>query len=346
MFQRVSYLLLASVLLAACGGQANAPVAPSSVAVQPTSSSAMPTTTPATAPTEASAQRVIISHEGGELSFESVPTRVVALEYSYVDALFALDEQPVAFADDGVPAYLAKLLQGIEAKPVGTRNEPNLELLATLKPDLIIADRTRHEKIYQQLSQIGPTLLFDSYRGSFENQITIFETLSKVFHKEQLASSVVANARKELADARQLASGHQRSLAIGVLAATGFTAHSNASFMGSLLSELGMTIPLGPKDGDTQFLLGLEGVTELNPQGFVITCSPEDRQLLDEWTAQPVWQQLDGVKQQQVYVFNRDLWSKSRGLIALSLVLRDARESGLLAGESSRSTTCPDAVEE
>jgi iron complex transport system substrate-binding protein len=345
--------VLASLVLAACGSQASAPAAPTSNSSAPTSAptsapaeTSAPTSAPASAPTTANTQAVSISHEGGELSFEGVPTRVVALEYSYVDALFALDEQPVAFADDGVPAYLAKLLQATQAQPVGTRNEPNLELLASLKPDLIIADRTRHEKIYQQLSQIGPTLLFDSYRGSFENQISIFETLSKVFRKEDLAKSVVANAREELAHARQLASGHERSLAIGVLAATGFTAHSNASFMGSLLSELGMTIPLSPKDGDTQFLLGLEGVAELNPQGFVITCSPEDRPLLDEWMAQPVWQQLDGVKQQQVYVFNRDLWSKSRGLIALSLVLRDARESGLLAGEPSRSATCPDAVEE
>lgn len=51
------------------------------------------------------------------------------------------------------------------------------------------------------------------------------------------------------------------------------------------------------------------------------------------------------MKNQQVYVFNRDLWSKARGLLSLHLVLRDAQESGLLTGEPSRSTTCPEPVE-
>lgn len=332
-------LILTGLLLAACVA------APSAVA--PISSTSVPDApTNVTEPvTNTVTNTVTIQHEGGETMFTHVPQRVVVLEYSFVDSLFALDVQPIGYADDGVPAYLLKRLQATTAKPVGTRNEPNLEAIAQLQPDLIIADTTRHTNIYDRLKQIAPTVIFDSYRGSYETQIAIFEQLGQVFQQEAKAKQVVAEARQALAAAQKLAAGHQRATVVGVLAPTGFTAHTNASYMGTLLAGLGLPTKLAPQKEQTQFLMDLEGIVTLAPQAIVVTCAPADRGLWDEWQAKPVWQQLDAVKNQQVYVFNRDLWSKARGLLSLHLVLRDAQESGLLTGEPSRSTTCPEPVE-
>lgn len=36
---------------------------------------------------------------------------------------------------------------------VGTRSQPSMEKIASLKPDLIIADTTRHKKVYDQLKK-------------------------------------------------------------------------------------------------------------------------------------------------------------------------------------------------
>lgn len=305
------------------------------------------TETPAAeAPASTTAFPVTISHEGGETTFDSVPQRVVVLEYSYLDALFAMGVMPVGYADDGVPAYLAKRLEGSSAEPVGTRNEPNLEAIAILRPDLIIADRTRHEAIYDQLAAIGPTLMFDSYRGSYETQLTISTELAVLFEQQVPVATAIAALRDELAAAQQLAEGHERNIVVGVFAGTGFTAHSNSSFMGSLLSDLGLTTALEPQEGQTQYLLDLEGLAATAPDAFVVTCSPDDRGIWNDFMSQPVWQGLDAVKNNAVYVFNRDLWSRSRGILALHLILRDMRDSGLLAGTPSQSTICPDAVVE
>jgi ABC-type Fe3+-citrate transport system substrate-binding protein len=154
----------------------------------------------------------------------------------------------------------------------------------------------------------------------------------------------VAEVRQALAEARQLATGHERSVVVGVFAGTGFTAHSNASFKGSLLIDLGLTTPLEPLDGQTQYLLDLEGIAAAAPEAFVVTCSPADQGIWDEFASQPVWQGLQAVRNNAVYLFNRDLWSRSRGIIALHLILRDARESGLLTGEPSTYTSCPEPV--
>ncbi len=320
--------------------------APAVPATEPITTTATLTTTEAVTASVANTETgsVTIQHEGGETTFDAAPQRVVALEYSYIDALQSLGLQPVAYADDGVPAYLVQGLTDAGAVAVGTRNEPSLEAISQLQPDLIIADLTRHSEIYDQLSQIAPTLLFDSYRGSYENQIAIFEQLSQVLRQEAAGQQVIDDALVALAEARTLTEGHARSVVIGVLHSGGFTAHSNASFKGSLLAELGLSTTLEPQAEEIQFLMDLEGLVTLAPEAFVITCAPEDNQILTDWVNAPVWQQLDAVKNQQVYVFNRDLWSKARGLLALHLVLRDAAESGLLTGEPSRSTVCPAPV--
>ncbi|HXF64361.1 MAG TPA: ABC transporter substrate-binding protein [Caldilineaceae bacterium] len=326
-------LILLGLLLTGC--IATTPVAPGTSA-----ETAAPTALPATTQSGA----VVIAHERGELTFTDVPQRIIALEYSYMDALIALDVAPVGYADDGVPAYLLNHLQGTDAVAVGARNEPNLELISQLQPDLIIADVTRHSEIYDHLNAIAPTLIFDSYRGSYDNQIAIFEALSRVLDKEEQAAAAVQAARAALDEARRVSAAHERSIIVGVLAANGFWVHTTESFKGSLLAALHLPTTVEPLEGQTQFVMDLEGIAAVNPAAIVVTCAPEDRALWEEWSSQPVWQQLDAVQNHQVYVFNRDLWSKSRGILSLHLVLRDMHESGLLAGEPSRSTTCPDPV--
>lgn len=138
------------------------------------------------------------------------------------------------------------------------------------------SDLTRHEAIYDKLKVIAPTLLLDSYRGSYDTQISIFQDLSRVFHKETVADKLVAEMQAELAEARKIATGQGRNIVVGVLAGTGFTAHSSTSFKGSLLADLGLPTKLEPKDGQTQFLLDTEGIVALTPEAIVVTCAPGD----------------------------------------------------------------------
>ncbi len=68
------------------------------------------------------------------------------LELSFADALAAVDVSPIGIADDN---DAKRILPEVRAhlKPwqsVGTRAQPSLEAIAALKPDLIIADSSRH----------------------------------------------------------------------------------------------------------------------------------------------------------------------------------------------------------
>lgn len=87
-----------------------------------------------------------VQDEHGTFTLEKTPQRIVVLELSFADALAAVDVIPIGIADDN---DAKRILPEVRAhlKPwqsVGTRAQPSLEAIAALKPDLIIADSSRH----------------------------------------------------------------------------------------------------------------------------------------------------------------------------------------------------------
>lgn len=114
-----------------------------------------------------------IHDEHGTFTLDKTPQRIVILELSFTDALAAVDVSPVGIADDN---DAARILPEVCAhfKPwqsVGTRAQPSLETINVLKPDLIIADSSRHAGIYSALQQIAPVLLLKSRNETYAENL-------------------------------------------------------------------------------------------------------------------------------------------------------------------------------
>lgn len=327
--------LLLLVLLAAC-----VPLEVTTAPASTTEEAAADTAEAQTSPDGAMMQE--INHELGTTTIDGVPERIVVLEYSFADNLGTLGIAPVGYAVDAPPAYLSAFTEDVGAEPVGKRAEPSLEAIAALSPDLIIGDQRRHTEIYDKLSEIAPTIIFNSLRGSYQDQLDTFEIIAGILGKEEDAAALLSTYEETFAATTTEANPDAGEFIIGVLWSGGFTAHSNESFMGSFLENLGRTNALSPLEGDTQYLLELEGLATVNPSSIVILCNPGEQGVFDELQAEPVWQSIDAVQNGHIYLFDRNLWSKGRGLTAFETILTDAVDSGLLAETaSSNTTTCP-----
>ena len=93
----------------------------------------------------------------GSMEISGTPKRIVALEFSFVDDLVAVGLKPIGIADDNNPSSLIPPVKAAVGSytSVGLRATPNLETIASLHPDLIIADAGRHAKIYDKLQAIA-----------------------------------------------------------------------------------------------------------------------------------------------------------------------------------------------
>jgi ABC-type Fe3+-hydroxamate transport system substrate-binding protein len=124
----------------------------------------------------------------GETEITGTPERIVVLEWTYAEDLLALGVQPVGVADiEGMNNYVNLTnLDGVSLSlsdsvvDVGLRSEPNFEVISQLEPDLIIGVPFNHEAIYDQLSEIAPTLLFNPWDMQ-EDNVGEFEQMEQIF---------------------------------------------------------------------------------------------------------------------------------------------------------------------
>ena len=278
---------------------------------------------------------ITIKGETGLLELSQPAKRVVVLEYSFLDTLIALGVKPVGAAigtqagDRGAPPYLRGSLAGITE--IGSRAAPNFEVALKLKPDVIVADSFVHKTLEAQFKQIAPTLMLNSRRGSYDDLMQQTIDLGRLVGRESLARRLVSEQQSLVAKSRAFASSTAPSFVAAVATPTSVTLHSSTSFIGSLLERLGRTSAVKPQGELSQFEISLEGLVAFNPATLVLFTGADEKPLTSEWAKNPLWARLEAVGRGRVYTFDRDLWTRSRGPIALKKIVAEAISSGLLA---------------
>jgi iron complex transport system substrate-binding protein len=277
----------------------------------------------------------VIEHAMGSTEIKGTPTRVVTLFQGATDVTVALGVQPVgvieSWAEQPVYEYLRESLKDVPI--VGVETQPNLEEVSKLKPDLIIASMTRHEKIYEQLSQIAPTLIIDPLYA-FKNTTNI---LGEALNKQAEAEQLINNWDKRVTDFKgkiQASLGSEWPMEVSVL---NFRAdHARiyvTGFAGDILEELGfIRSDLLQAEADKGTVVmrftTIESIPTMNADAFFIFNYDSDgdqavKQLYEEWTGHPLWKDLDAVKNDNVSLVNEVTWNLGGGILSANLMLDD-----------------------
>ncbi|WP_428241743.1 Fe(3+) dicitrate ABC transporter substrate-binding protein [Gynuella sp.] len=270
------------------------------------------------------APAVTVHDQKGAFTLDQRPERIVVLEFSFADALAVLGLRPVGIADDKNRKRLLPAVSEIvgDYTSVGTRAQPSLEMIAALKPDLIIADIERHESIYNELNKIAPTLILTSRSETYEQSLQSAAIIARVVGKETKMRDRLQQHRQIMQNyARQLPDGAQ--VQFGVAREDALFLHTPYSYAGGVIQALGMTTPgFGLKDHSAYRQVSLEQLVALNPEYLMI--GPYATHSLDvQWHSEPLWQLLTAVQQQHVYHVNGNTWSRCRGILAAEAIARD-----------------------
>ncbi|RKD25788.1 iron ABC transporter substrate-binding protein [Ammoniphilus oxalaticus] len=278
--------------------------------------------------TEATGTTREITHAMGTTKIEGTPERIVTLYQGANDAAAAFGIKPVGMVESWLELpiydYLKADLEGVSI--VGQETQPNLEEIAKLNPDLIIASKLRHEEVYEQLSLIAPTVTHETV---FEFKETV-ELMGKAMNKEEKAAEILSAWDARVADFKgkvQEKLGDQWPLNVSILNFRADHARIyNTGFAGSILAELGFTRPENQQvDLPVTKLTDKESITEMNADVFYIFMEDDAavQNTYEEWTNHPLWANLDAVKKDQVYVVDYIAWNMGGGIKAANLMLDD-----------------------
>jgi len=293
------------------------------------SASSAGSASPAAPADAAPAGEKTVQHIWGETTLQGVPNKVVALDFYIVDTLVSLGVQPAGIAGSGntrVPAHVKDQVGTFT--DVGERTEPNLEVIRSLEPDLIIANPERAKMIQGELAKIAPTIALSdrSYQTILEN----VDLLADVFEKPDQAKKVRADLEAKIKQAKEKIGKSSSVLVVGVFE-DDMSVWVKNSFIASLMTDIGLNYVFeGEKvktEGNADIAkMTVERLAEYNPD--VLFLYGDGIHKLKE---NPLFQQLKAAKENHVYEVDRDLWSRSRGPIAAGLIVEEA--AALLTGQ-------------
>ncbi|MGE7647923.1 ABC transporter substrate-binding protein [Peribacillus frigoritolerans] len=263
-----------------------------------------------------------IKHEMGETEMKDAPKKIVTLELSFVDSLNALGIKPIGISDDNKKEMITKLVgQEMDYTSVGTREQPNLEVISSLQPDLIIADAERHKGIYKDLQQIAPTIVLKSRESTYQENLDSFKTIAKAVNKEDAAAKRLSEHEKTIKELKaKLTVDSNMTVLPAVVRDTSFQAHTSSSYDGELLERMGLKNAIQQKQPHAE--MNLEQLVEIDPD-VLLLANNEGKLLTDEWKDNPLWKDLKAVKSGQVYSVDRDLWTRYRGVVSAEAIAKD-----------------------
>ncbi|SFS57623.1 stalk domain-containing protein [Paenibacillus sp. BC26] len=269
-----------------------------------------------------------ITHAMGKTTLNAVPKRIAVLFNGGVDVSLTLGVKPVGAVESWVQTpwyhYLRADMAGVTN--LGSELQPNMEAIVALKPDLIIGSKTRHEKIYDQLSAIAPTIFVEEVFGWKANM----QMAAQASNKEDKAAAFMADWNKRVADFKSKL-GSRASTQVSIIR---FQDDNTArfyvtGFAGNILEEVGLQRPKAQKV-DGKVLVNLTSQEQIPLMDgdviFDITSSygeGEEFKSQQEWQKNPLWKNLKAVKNNKYYKVNDITWNMSGGATAAKMMLDD-----------------------
>ncbi|NJL41725.1 MAG: ABC transporter substrate-binding protein [Leptolyngbyaceae cyanobacterium SM1_4_3] len=146
-----------------------------------------------------------IDHAMGTTQVPETPERVVVIDSAALDSALALGVKPVGSTIFGeLPDYLGNQTEDIEI--VGEVNQPNLESILQLQPDLILGTKISTERLYRPLSRIAPTVLTEGSgrSGDWKENFLLF---AAALGKTERANQLLEEYQQRVSGLRAQSSG-------------------------------------------------------------------------------------------------------------------------------------------
>lgn len=275
-----------------------------------------------------------ITHFGGVTSIPAAPLRVVVIATGQTDAVLTLGIVPVgaAYGDDAdlVPRYVRDAFPQHAAQlaavaPVGSRQSPNLEAIAALRPDLVLANAAASQDAYPALSAIAPTVLV---QGTGVNWKQDFLLLADALGREGAAQAFLDGFA---ADAARLGdSAGEQTVSFVRVTAERTRIFGVASFTGFIAWDAGLRRPESQRFAKTSQDLSPEELRLADGdrifysvQGATTAAQAAESAVV----ANPLWSTLPAVRDGRAVLVDDDPWYLNAGPTAAMLVLAGLEEA-------------------
>ena len=240
----------------------------------------------------------------GAAAQSEVPQRVVALTPFAANTLVKLGVTPVGVGETlGGQTRLSPQLKNVTVLPLSHPNGPNLEQLASLRPDLVLSSRT-WVKGNQAMENLGidvvnyePISIARAYRDTYR--------IGQLVGKQRQARALLKGMKKSVATASKGIKSHPKVMLLLGVGRTPFTMLPN-SWGGDIVEAAGGELLTGGYSANSGFArISDEVVIAENPDVIIAVphANASDIPSLTEYLRDnPAWQSTSAAQNGRVYV--------------------------------------------
>ncbi|MEU6784393.1 iron-siderophore ABC transporter substrate-binding protein [Nonomuraea angiospora] len=269
----------------------------------------------------------------GETVIPAQPKRVVALDQSFVDAVLTLETPVVGYTtyrsiDTKLPDYLGTVAAqyGKEATPVGTLEQPSLEKIIALKPDLIVSAKVRHENLYDKLSKIAPTVFSETTGAIWKENLRL---MGQALGKESLADERIKAYEERAGKVGASIKAKSKDGALPTISIVRFAGEPTVrlyvekSYSGLVMKDIGFPRPEGQPTKDDAIAVDVsqERITDLDADHIFVSTYPDPSAEgpKEKFVGNPLWGKLKGDK----HDVNDLTWMSAVGIQGAHAILDD-----------------------
>lgn len=250
-------------------------------------------------------QTITVTDVRGNVEIPAEPQRIVDLSGNS-DILALLGYKVVGTANSDAydytkfPSYLEETLNGATILGYSMQDTMDVEAIMNLDPDLIVIS-TVQEKMYDQLSEIAPTVMIQLDALDWQEDVKAF---AKVFNKEVQAETWLEkyeNMAEAAGEAIKKQYGEETTY-LSFLASGGqFFVFDGAGFGDVLYEDMDLEKPAGmPAQTDISLpVVTYEGLAAINADYIFCIATKEDLAVLEQ---NAIWNSLPAVKNGRVVV--------------------------------------------
>ncbi|MFP8965733.1 ABC transporter substrate-binding protein [Pokkaliibacter sp. CJK22405] len=273
----------------------------------------------------------------GTLRIEGEPSRVVTLYEGALDTATALGVKAVGAVatrgGDSVASYIASQVPDISI--VGTARETNIEAVAALKPDLILAPVTLSKEQYQLLSSIAPTVVPDVQRFAKEGWKAEARVFAQAMGREAELDSRLKTLDQEVAAVKaqftQEFTDDERKTTLIRWMPQGAMVMGSQLFSSSLLEQMGFAVSdagLVKEGRPHSSSLSQEKLSMIDGDWlFLATLNKEGRDALATAEKSPAFARLNVVKEDRVIPVDGQIWTSATGPLAAEQIVDTVRKA-------------------
>ncbi|KAM3102121.1 ABC transporter substrate-binding protein [Phormidesmis sp. 146-12] len=253
----------------------------------------------------------VVQHKLGETCVPKQPQRIIALGISWtLDPVLALGLKPIATNtyNYGEGSYFPGLsdaeVAGIEI--IGSENQPSLERVLGLKPDLVIA-LDLDPRLYNPISTIAPTVVreFEKIKFSFKDN---FRSIAQLLDREAEAEKILDRYEEKVSRLQRRLESQPQKPEVSVIYHVGgqFQAPASEAICFQVLNDLNVPIKSVFLNQTEYLPISIEVISEYDADILFIV--DFDNKPSSYFLQNPLIASLKSAKNQQAYAVGADTW--------------------------------------